>query len=292
LAAAAVALCGVSPAQTTATIGPQVITSPRPVKDVADALEGLYAKPVTYEDPVREWRADMRLMWGKDERAVGAMVPRDRSFRLPAGLGPTATPVLDADLVNRILNSYHAENPDGPRFRVIATSYGLHIVPDQYSDASGSRIAVTPILDTIITVPREKRLPGMHLLAIAQAAKAQSGTDVWEIATDLGFETHFAPNGALCGDRNAPPPDDCFLEWGAAGVSARDALISLFEQSATTMTWQLLCGPVVAPKSGFCVLNIAALMVNAGDPGAPVKRQLLYDRCVKCPPLAAPRPGR
>jgi hypothetical protein len=227
-------------------------------------------------------------------------VPKDRSFHLPAGIGAAATPVLNAGLVTSILDSYHAENGDGPRFRVIATGYGLHIVPEQYSDANGNRIAVTPLLDTIVTVPRGKRTPGEHFLAITRALAAQSGTDVWENASDLGFDAHFAPNGVVCwhppapGDEGTriPPPGGwaaCSFEWGATGVSARDALISLFGQSATTMTWRLLCQPSVEPTSRFCVLNAGALLVNVGDPSAsPVRRQLEYDRCTKCPPLPPP----
>ena len=78
-------------AQTAAPADPRVITAVRPLKDVADKLEAAYAKPVTYEEPIRAWRGDLKVV-GKDENAKFALFPRDRSFRLPGSIGDARGP--------------------------------------------------------------------------------------------------------------------------------------------------------------------------------------------------------
>ena len=82
--------------------------------------------------------------------------------------------------------------------------------------------------------------------------------------------------------------------WGiATATPARDALISLLENSATTITWQFRCTPNAKPENRECVMNLSPIQVAVtGEDGQPTKKLLLFDRCAKCPPLPpAPPPA-
>jgi len=64
------------------------------------------------------------------------------------------------------------------------------------------------------------------------------------------------------------------FSWGIENVAARDALISLLEQSATTMTWILLCDTQPA-----CGLNINPMVINSvGSDGKLSIKVLNHDR--------------
>jgi hypothetical protein len=69
---------------------------------------------------------------------------------------------------------------------------------------------------------------------------------------------------------------------------ARDTLIDLWNQSATTFSWQLMC----QASDRVCALNVGAIEVAVTDSqgrpvtdshGKPAKRVLWYDRCRDCP---------
>jgi hypothetical protein len=56
--------------------------------------------------------------------------------------------------------------------------------------------------------------------------------------------------------------------------AAREALVDLLEQSATTLTWRLLCD-----TQPICALNIIAMEVNyPGSDGKPFRTGLSHDR--------------
>jgi len=287
-------VAAISLAQTAGPVDRLVITAVRPLKDVVDMLEAAYSKPVTYEEPVRVWRGDLKVV-GKNENARFALLPQDRSFRLPVALGPPEAPVLDGTLVGKILDAYHAQN-DGARFRLLTSNYGLHIVPALVNGADGRLALGGSLLDTVITIPRERRMPDGHIQALSDAVNASSATKM-QAVPNLQFMEHFAPGGTVCPSGGpsiadypgAPgPPEACSFEWGAAAVPAREALISLLEQSSTTMTWKLLCQPSAQPQDRICFLDVEPLVVTAPRAdGRPRRHYLLYDRCTICPP-----PGR
>jgi hypothetical protein len=279
-------------AQNAELANPQVITdASRPLVELKGMLESAYSRPVTYEESVLVWQGDLGVSPNiRSAKPELALAPKHRSFQLPFRLGGAGAPALDAALVGRILDSYHAQN-DGPRFRVASSSYGLHIVPALANDAGGRLVPVASLLDAIITVPAARRAPSGHLHALCDAVSAASGTRML-CGPSMEFNMHFAHSGARCPggfsvNPNAPVPSDCLFEWGAASAPARAALISLLEQSSTTMTWQLLCGPQASGRP--CVLNVGPMIVTAaGADGQPTRNYLLYDRCTVCPPQGRP----
>ena len=275
----------------------QVIRSRRPLADAAKLLEEIYAKPVTYEEAPLQWRGPLDV-FGDDPQRWGALMPMERSFSFPAEARPDKTPVLDAALVGRVLDVYHQQN-DGPRFQVVSTKYGLHIVPTKVHDSSGTLVPVTSQLDAIITVPVAKRTPDYHLVALCDAVTRATGLSLGP-ATTSGiimrpwFDWAFGPReGASPRVSNTLGEEDVeaySFEWGVNGIAARDALIGLLDRSATTMTWRLFCQSSARLQDRLCVLNIGAVVVSVTGPdGQPMKREVIYDRCVHCPPL---RPSR
>jgi hypothetical protein len=74
---------------------------------------------------------------------------------------------------------------------------------------------------------------------------------------------------------------------------ARDALIDLLNQSATTFSWRLMC--LISAQG--CALNLRAIEVavtdSLGKPvidsqGKPEKRGVWFDRCRDCAPATDP----
>ena len=160
-------------------------------------LESAYSRPVTYEEPVLSWPGDLEANPNiRSAKPELALTPKRRSFQLPFRLGGADAPGLDAALVGRILDAYHAQN-DGPRFRVASSSYGLHIVPALANDAGGRLMPVASLLDTIITVPAARRSPSGHLHALCDAVSAASGTKML-CGPSMEFNPHFAHSGTIC----------------------------------------------------------------------------------------------
>src|SRR5204862_1423409 len=75
------------------------------------------------------------------------------------------------------------------------------------------------------------------------------------------------------------------FQWGVHSVVARDALVDLLNQSATTFSWLLMCQASAQASDRFCALNVGAIEVAVTDSqGKPAKRVLWYDLCRDCPP--------
>jgi hypothetical protein len=256
-----------------------IVSGPRPVAMAADILEGRYAKPVTYEDPVWEWHGDVVSESWMNVRN-GSLIPRTRQFPMPP---PETAPGGSAAQsgVNAVLDSYFRRNSDGPRFRTVSSRFGTHIVPDETTATDGSRVQVKPLLDESVTIPADARRLMDHLQAITDELSKVSGVEVRANTPILGFglERLFQGSNAV------------LLTWGSSGVSARDALIDLLEHSATTLSWRLLCQPGTSARDRFCVLSITPirLTITSRD-GSLEDRSLEFDRCGKCPPLAPKAP--
>jgi hypothetical protein len=264
----------------------------RPLAEAADALQARYAMVVTYEDPTLLNREDMELH-GSDESLRGAFLPRRGRFALPDELTPQRRPNLTADALAVLLGSFHAANPDGPHFRLLQTQYGFHIVPDTIRDQGGSRVKGTSILDAVVSVPHGLRTAGGHINAVCDAVAKATGVRI--LRSDAYTDQFYAFNGLvpdmntlLSGTQQALQAYS--FPWGASGVPARDALVSLLQGSATTLTWRMMCGPSTMPQNRECALNLHPMtVIVAGPDGQPAKRLLQYDRCARCPPLSQPR---
>jgi hypothetical protein len=136
-------------------------------------------------------------------------------------------------------------------------------------------VATPSVLDQIVTVPGETRTSEQHLRALG-AAISSTGPIRIDISAvpgkPSGFETAFRARPEV-------------FRWGAYSAVARDALVDLLNQSATTFSWHLMCQASAQASDRFCALNVGAIEVAVTDSqGKPAKRVLWYDRCRDCPP--------
>jgi hypothetical protein len=124
-------------------------------------------------------------------------------------------------------------------------------------------------LDGLVTVPRAVRTASGHLVTLCAAATQAAGRNIECVAIGLNNDDWYrrllaVPGGAM--------------EWGANGVSARDALIDLLSQAATSFSRRLYCAN---PETGdrVCVVNLDTVKVAKADStGALGILRLDYDR--------------
>jgi hypothetical protein len=260
----------------------QVFEGRGPLVNAADLLERIYATPVTYESPQPLWEGavDFYRTRNMPDGTRGAW-PRQHSLIMPDGVNPEAVPVLTLAIVQKVVDAYNQQNPDQPRFRVLESRLGFHIVPSQVHDVSGKLVPATNPLDTVISVPRASRTAFEHLNAILDAVKAASGIPL--IYPDRHFNNYYAANSYIV--RNLPPTDAerpyMLFEWGVSDVSARDALISLMDGSSSTMSWRLSCGGM-GWQNKTCGFGISALIIGES------RTTVFLDRCTNCAPIPVP----
>ncbi len=253
----------------------QVITTRRPLVEAANLLENRYLKPITYEDPIWAWSGDVEPI-----AVARGLYPKEMTFTLPIDLNASQLPVLDASLLNKVLDAYHRQT-DGPRFEIATSTWGLHILPAQVRDTSGQLVRATRLLDTVISVPEEKRTPSEHFQSICAAVTASNSSGMKLLPADPWLDWYFAPNGIRPPKRmTVKDEEQISFPWGAADVSARAAIISLLENSSTTLTWRVMC----QAGEGECMFQLVPIMLTSiGPDGKQIRKPLTYDRCIKCP---------
>jgi hypothetical protein len=253
----------------------QLVTSPRPMAGEADRLQRIYGKPVTYEDPLWAWREEIsRFGW-----------PKDLAFRRPIDSDSDPTPEgASQKMLAQTLDAYHQQTL-GPRFQIVTSSWGVHIVPLQVRDENGQFAPARNVLDARVDVPVQERTATEHFESLCAALSGLLGLTIRyfdgtvSLRPDVpsGFEQHFAAQPAR-------------FVWGTSGQPARDAIIGLLSRSATTFSWKLLCENGATPQERLCVLNVVPIEVTVKDTaGHSFNRTLQHDRCPKCAPSLAPR---
>jgi hypothetical protein len=259
-----------------------LVSSPRPLADAARRLQETYGKVVTYEEPILTWRGELQAKPGRNPEAKWELFPMPQSFLIPkSGLG--------TDLANALENTiaaYHQQT-SGTHFQILSSRLGYHIVPIQKHDENGQSVPAISALDQIVTIPSEARSAEKHLLALGAAISSTGPIRVVISAVPgsvRGFDTAFRARPEV-------------FPWGAYSAVARDALVDLLNQSATTFSWSLMCQASAQASDRFCALNLGAIEVavtdSVGKPitdsqGNPEKKVLWYDRCKDCPPPEDP----
>lgn len=241
-------------AQTTESSNSRMISKrARPLEDAAVLLQAEYGMPITYEDPILIWREDLESV--QYAKGKTGLQPKPLSFSMPVDVDPGRNPKLDDWLLGKVLDAYHRQT-DGPRFRVTDWSWGLSILPAEVRDANGQLAKVTPLLDTIISIPEAVRSPSEHFGAICEAITTSTGIELkyggqW-------MDQYFSPI-PLPRRMNDDQRKQISFTWGGVNLIAREAVINLLEHSATTLTWKVLC----QSDEGYCVFTPQPIMINA-----------------------------
>src|SRR5262245_36353247 len=139
-----------------------LVSSFRPLADVARRLQEPYGKVVTYEEPVLTWRGEREAMPGRNPDGKSELFPKMQTFFMPESRP-------DADLASVLENTiaaYHQQT-SGTRFKLLSSTWGYHILPVQMRDENGRSVPAISVLDQIVTVPSEPRSAIQHLDALA-----------------------------------------------------------------------------------------------------------------------------
>lgn len=259
----------------------QVFEGRGPLVNAADLLEQIYATPVTYESPQRLWEGavDFYRTRNMPDGTRGAWA-KQHSLVLPNGINPPTEPDLTLAMVQKVVDAYNQQNPGQPRFRVLESRLGFHIVPSEVQDATGKLVPASNPLDTVVSVPKASRTAFEHLNAILDAVTAASGIPM--LRPDPLFNNYYAANSYILPRLLSDAHRHYMLfEWGADGVSARDALISLMDGSSSTMSWRFSCGGM-GWQNKTCGFGFSALIV--GELRTPVS----LDRCTNCVRIPVP----
>jgi hypothetical protein len=240
------------------------IGDPRPLMAGAAILQEIYGRPVTYEDPVWMWSGD----FGPSPIGARGLYPIGGTFRVRDSIRVGRQ--IDVGVVNEMLGAYHQQT-NGPRFRVIVSQMGLHIVPMRVRDNKGQWENAGSVLDVQVSVPVAKRSASQHFQELCSAISAASSIRT-EAADEL-LDYYYAANGII--PSIGGTQQNGLFDWGVRGMNGREALINLLDGSATTQSWQLLC------RAGekWCALNLRPIVTNVtGEDGVPVRKVIMFDR--------------
>jgi len=282
---------------------PSLIRALHPISEAADRLRKSYGMVITYEDPLWEWPGELVPALGSSKVAPdtkGGWTPDWVSFTLPGAASSTQD--LSARLA-QVLAAYHQQT-GGPRFQILTSKLGLHIIPVQARDRDGRLAPAQNPLDKAVVIPQQERTAYQHLTAMGAALEAANDglkLSIGPLVTDLrgnSFNFMFAPTLS----------DNRPFVWGtaASGVTARNALIDLLDRSATTFYWDMKCRGTLTDRYNVCHMYVAPLELATGTDGKAVNpggghfekltdgRQLrTYDRCGGCeggrPPVGTVR---
>jgi hypothetical protein len=235
LQAAAFIACGGSHPNSFAAGTIQEIAAARPLAEAAKLLEQKYGKAITYEDPPS--------MFIPYKTLPGLPLPELPHFKM---FLPETPAKVDAALLEKIVADYQHQT-NGAQFKVLTSRWGLHVLPVRIRDGSGRWVQAASLLDVRIDVPTTSRTPSSHLDAICAAVTRSSGIKLQPLAPYP--DEAYAPNGKVL-PRGLPPDGSLMTDkmieqisfvWGTTGTNAREAIITLLEKSATTMSWQVQC---------------------------------------------------
>lgn len=197
-----------------------VVDDPRPVAAAIEEIEKVSGTPITYEDPpVLERNHVTPMVQG----AIGdgsLLVPSGGSLRFTLPADASAKQVTAA--VETMVAAYNASH-GAATFSVLHDGL-MHVVPKQSVNASNRLAAVTPLLDTRITLAAKPRRAMDMLAEICRAVSAASGRA-------LGIAT--VPTNGL----------NARIDIGAQDEPAREVLAKLVAASGLRLSWRLLYDP-------------------------------------------------
>jgi hypothetical protein len=190
------------------------IASPRPLADVALALEKNFQRILTYEEAPYSYSGDIT----QDE--AGRTVPR--AGRIELDYGPEDT--LEVVIQNAVKAHSRAGNPGV--FEVRRQNEHFHVVPRVFRNEAGTTEEWLPLLDTSVTFDQagENALEHVeHMLRSVSLSRRMSVV--------LGT----VPTNALVQHRS--------LDQSYQNREARSLLLDLFRGMPTPLSWHLLNQP-------------------------------------------------
>jgi hypothetical protein len=217
------------------------VHDPRPVAKAVAKLEMIYGWPITYEDPPYAHPSDLVDVTASvrhDTQDNKTFIPRGGRLAFTYDLSSTNIPSM-ADVpaaltaIKRVLHSY-ANSRGAEMFTVMQADTIFHVVPTQFTNASGQLEKITPLLDMTISVPPKQR----------------TGADlVDEICRTLSAATS---QTVIVGTISTKTLGQHTTTVTASSAPARSVLDRLLQELDVPLSWRLLYDPSLR----WYVLNV------------------------------------
>jgi len=200
------------------------VTHPRPVGRAVHQFAEEYGYVITYEEP--RWLYDGDLVDVTDKVRRTPWKPGDLRIFSPKSGTITVEYPLSAEGwptdVRRVIDDVLRLDAEriGERFKVLQDGEDFHVVPIRTRDATGQWVAVTPILDTRISIPVTRHYIGDYFLEICRELSKQTSQPIeagsWPLKLFLGSTTD-----------------------GADDEIARDVVMRLLRRFQQKLSWYL-----------------------------------------------------
>jgi hypothetical protein len=238
-----------------------VASSQRPLVQAVFGLADAYGWALSFEEPPYFSMHDLVDHTPAAWRAASPTGPRflrvrggafSSTFSFDVGTS-TATPAVQA-VLSRVVRDYNASaNPGRFEFRSLPNNVS-YVVGTRVTDAGGATVAVTPLLDTQIGMPRVTTDAMTALGILTETLSAQTSMRV-----SLGL----VPVNTLVQRR---------VVVGGKAAAARDLLMQIIEGSGTHLNWRL----IYDPSERAYTLNLAVRRRISFDPA----NARMYERVV------------
>jgi hypothetical protein len=149
----------------------------RPLDAVATALESQFGIAVGAEDPIFQFQGDMMdISLEVSKVRPGTLVPARWGFEVQFPVNADGSARDTGDLLRSIVTAANAQS--GYAYRLDEDRGAFSFVPTRSHDAQGRSIAVTPLLDRLVTIPAGIRRINESAWLMAQELSRQTGLQV------------------------------------------------------------------------------------------------------------------
>jgi hypothetical protein len=219
--------------QTTKVI---TVNDPRPLSEAILKLEKASGQPITYEDPVYSYSADVVDRSDSFRHAPGVKVLLPKGGLLNFAFMPSE--VSDrpgtAKVLQRLVTTFNKSYPDGAQFTLLDQDGLFHVIPRSSRSASGGVGPHASPLDVPLTVVEKDVNGEVALTAILAAINATTGMQIWEGNIMMDFSR-------------------AKLSISSDKETGRTLLTQFLQTVDPSLSWQLLTG--AGPEPGY-FLNI------------------------------------
>lgn len=149
----------------------------RPLDAIATELELRFGIAVSAEDPLFQFRGDMMDISVEVPRVrPGTLVPARWGFEVQFPVNPDGSPQNVRELLAGIVAEANHRSPFV--YRLDEVSGAFFFVPTRTRDVQGRSIAITPLLDRLVTIPPGIRRINESAALLAADLSQQTGLQV------------------------------------------------------------------------------------------------------------------
>jgi hypothetical protein len=149
----------------------------RPLDAIATKLASQFGIAISAEDPAFQFRGDMMdISLEVSKIRPGTLVPARWGFEVRFPVNPDGSPQVVHDLLASIVAEANLRSPFA--YRLDEAGGAFYFVPTRTRDAQGRSIAMTPLLDRLVTIPWGMRRINESASLMAADLSRQAGVRV------------------------------------------------------------------------------------------------------------------